>query len=158
MSLVHLDGVARHDPVLVAGYRGEHAVPPFEGRLAGDAARLGRALDGHVVTHEPNEGDQDGQRLSAVLQDGAREGGEPPAAGAAAPPRDAGRGGPFPPGAARAASRAPWVGPVGRGGRGELADADLLVAAPLVDGFSEQQDSSAVRRATSAIKGFALPI
>lgn len=31
-------------------------------------------------------------------------------------------------------------------------------AASLVDGFSEQQDSSAVRRATSAIKGFALPI
>lgn len=31
------DGVAQHDPFLVAGHRGERAVPPLEGRLAGDA-------------------------------------------------------------------------------------------------------------------------
>lgn len=29
VGLVHPDGVAQHDPVLVARYRGEHAVPPF---------------------------------------------------------------------------------------------------------------------------------
>ena len=32
------DGVAQHDPFLVAGHRGERVVPPLEGRLAGDAA------------------------------------------------------------------------------------------------------------------------
>ena len=42
--------------------------------------------------------------------------------------------------ASRAATRAPRVGPVGLGGLGERADADLLAAAPLVDGFSEQQE------------------
>lgn len=45
--------------------------------------------------------------------------------------------GPVPPGAAGAAPR---VGPVGLGGLGERADTDLLAAAPLVDGFSEQQE------------------
>ena len=85
VGLVHPDGVARHDPVLVAGYRGEHAVPPLEGRLVGDTAQLGRALDGDAVAHGPDEGDSGGVRLAAVLEDGAREGGEPPAAAAAAP-------------------------------------------------------------------------
>lgn len=33
VCLVHPDGVARHDPVLVAGHHGEHAVPPLEGGL-----------------------------------------------------------------------------------------------------------------------------
>lgn len=140
VGLVHPDGVARHDPVLVAGYRGEHAVPPLEGRLVGDTAQLGRALDGDAVAHGPDEGDSGGVRLAAVLEDGAREGGEPPAAAAAAPPRDAGRGGPVPPGAAGAAFRASRVGPAGRGGLGERADADLVAAAPLVDGLSEQQE------------------
>lgn len=97
MGLVNLDGAAQHDPVLVAGYRGKHAVPPLEGRLVGDAAQLGRALDGDVVAHEPDEGDPGGERLAAVLQDGAGEGGEPPAAAAAAPPRDAGSDGAAPP-------------------------------------------------------------
>ena len=140
VGLVHPDGVARHDPVLVAGYRGEHAVPPLEGRLVGDTAQLGRALDGDAVAHGPDEGDSGGVRLAAVLEDGAREGGEPPAAAAAAPPRDAGRGGPVPPGAAGASFRASRVGPAGRGGLGERADADLVAAAPLVDGLSEQQE------------------
>ena len=66
VGLVHPDGVAQHDPVLVAGYRGEHAVPPLESGLVGDAAQLGRALDGHVVAHEPDEGDPDGERRAAV--------------------------------------------------------------------------------------------
>ena len=35
-------------PVEVAGYRGEHTVPPIEGGLVGDAAQLGRTLDGNV--------------------------------------------------------------------------------------------------------------
>ena len=125
VGLVNPDGVAQHDPVLVAGYRGEQAVPPLEDRLVGDAAQLGRALDGHVVAHEPDEEGQGGKWLAAVLEDGAGEGGEPPAAAAAAPPRDPSRGGPVPPGAARAAFR---------------AHADLVAAAPLVDGLSEQQE------------------
>lgn len=97
VDLVNPDGFAQHNPVLVAGYRGKHAVPPLEGRLVGDAAQLGRALDGNVVAHEPDEGDPGGERLAAVLQDGAGEGGEPPAAAAAAPPRDAGSDGAAPP-------------------------------------------------------------
>lgn len=48
----------------------------------GDDAQLCRALDGDVVAHEPDEGDPDGERLLAVLEDGAGEGGEPPAAAA----------------------------------------------------------------------------
>lgn len=74
VDLVHPDGVAQHDSVLVAGYRGEHAVPPFEGGLMGDAAQLGRALDGGVKAHGPDEGDPGGERLSAALEDGARKG------------------------------------------------------------------------------------
>lgn len=77
------------DPVLVAEHRGEHAEPPLEGRLVGDTAQFGRALDGDVVTHEPDEEGPGGERFAAVLEDGAGEGGEPPAAAAAAPPRDA---------------------------------------------------------------------
>lgn len=109
VGLVNPDGVAQHDPVPVVGHRGEHAVAPLEGRLVGDAARLGRALDGDVATHEPDEGDPGGERLAAVLEDGAGEGGEPPAAAAAAPPRDPGRGRPVLPGAVRAAFWAPQV-------------------------------------------------
>ena len=131
-GLVHPDGVARHDPVLVAGHRGEHAVPPLEGRLVGDAAQLGRALDGDVVSHEPDEEDPGGEGLSAVLEDGAGEGGEPPAAGAASPSRDPGRGGPVPPGAARAALRAFRVRPIGRGG--------FVATATHIRGLSEQQE------------------
>lgn len=71
VDLVNPDGFAQHNPVLVAGYRGKHAVPPLEGRLVGDAAQLGRALDGDVVAHEPDEGNPGGERLAAVLQDGA---------------------------------------------------------------------------------------
>lgn len=60
-------------PVLAAGHRGEHAEPPLEGCLVGDTAQFGRALDGDVAAHGPDEGDPGGERLSAVLQDGARE-------------------------------------------------------------------------------------
>lgn len=41
-------------PVEVAGYRDEHTVPPIEGGLVGDAAQLGRTLDGNVAAHEPD--------------------------------------------------------------------------------------------------------
>lgn len=61
-------------------------MPPIEGGLVGDAAQLGRTLDGNVASHEPDEGDLDGERLSAMFEDGAGGGGEPPAAAAAAPP------------------------------------------------------------------------
>ena len=125
---------------MVAGYRGEHAAPPLEGGLMGDAAQLGRALDGDVVAHEPDEGDPDGERLSAVLEDGARGGVEPPAAGSAAPPRGAGRCRAVPPCAARAALRVPRVRPIGHGDFGERAHADLLAAASLVDSLSKQQE------------------
>ena len=54
------------DPVLVAGHRGEHAEPPLEGRLVGDAAQFGRALDGDVVTHEPDGRDPSGEGLAAA--------------------------------------------------------------------------------------------
>ena len=40
----------------------------------GGAARLGRKLGGNVVAHEPDEGGPDGERRSAVLEDGACEG------------------------------------------------------------------------------------
>lgn len=112
VGLVDPDGVAQHDPVLVSGHCGEHAVPPLEGGLVGDAAQLRRALDGEAVAHEPDEGDPGGERLAAVLEYGVREGVEPPAAAAAAPPRDAGGGGAVPPGA---------VGDLGGGGDAPLA-------------------------------------
>lgn len=54
-------------------------MPPLECGLVGDAARLGRTLDGNVAAHEPDEGDPDGERLSAMIEDGAGGGGEPPA-------------------------------------------------------------------------------
>lgn len=66
VDLVNPDGVAQHDPVLVAGYRGKHAVPPLEGRLVGDAAQLGHALDGNLVTYEPEGGGPGGERLAAA--------------------------------------------------------------------------------------------
>lgn len=49
-------------------------------------AFLGRTLNGNVAAHEPDEGDPDGERLSAMFEDGAGGGDEPPAAAAAAPP------------------------------------------------------------------------
>ena len=81
-------------------------MPPPEGRLVGDAEQLGRALDGDDGAHESNESDPDRERLSTVLKDGAREGGKPPAAAAAAPFWDAGSDETVPPGAASAVPRA----------------------------------------------------
>lgn len=137
VPLVDPDGVAQHGTVLEAGYRGEHAVPPLEGRLVGDAEQLGRALDGDDGAHESNESDPDRERLSTVLKDGAREGAKPPAAAAAAPLWDAGSDETVPPGAATRALR---VRPIGRGGLGERVHTDLLAAAPLVYGFAERQE------------------
>lgn len=74
VGLVHPDGVAQHDPVLVAGHRGEHAVPPLECGLVGDAAQLSRALVGDVVAYEPDAGDPGSEGLSAVLEDGGQWG------------------------------------------------------------------------------------
>lgn len=82
VGLVNPEGVTQYKPVLVAGYRGERAAPPLEVRLVADATQLGRALDGDDRAHESNESDPDREHLSAVLKDGAREGGEPPAAAA----------------------------------------------------------------------------
>lgn len=140
VGLVDPDGVAHHDPVPVTGHHGERAVPPLEGGLVVDAVQLGRALDGDVVAHEPDEGGSDEERLSAALEDGPGEGVEPTAAGSAAPPRDPGRGGAAPPDSSCAAPRAFRVRPIGRCGLGQRADADLVAAAPPVDGFSEQQE------------------
>lgn len=53
VGLVNPDGVAQHDPVLVAGHRGEHAVTPLEGGLVGDAAQLGR---GRAEAHSRRHG------------------------------------------------------------------------------------------------------
>ncbi len=115
-------------------------MPPIEGGLVGDAAQPGRTIDGNVAAHEPDEGDPDGERLSAVFEDGAGGGGEPSAAAVAAPPRNPGRGRSVPPDAPGAALRAPRVRPVGCGGLGERAHADLLATARFVDGLSEQQE------------------
>lgn len=82
VGLVNPEGVAQYKPVLVASYRGERAVPPNEVQLVADATQLGRALDGDDGAHESNESDPDRDHLSAVLEDGAREGGEPAAAAA----------------------------------------------------------------------------
>lgn len=49
VGLVDPDGVAQHDSVLVAGLRGEHAVPPLEGGLVSDAAQLGRIASKMLV-------------------------------------------------------------------------------------------------------------
>ncbi len=57
VSLGDPDGAAYHDPVLATGHRGERAVSPLEGGLVVDVVQLGRALDGGVVAHEPDEGD-----------------------------------------------------------------------------------------------------
>lgn len=59
VDVVLPDSVAQHDLIPVAGYRGEHALLSLEGRLVGDAAQLGRALDGDGVAHGPDEGDPD---------------------------------------------------------------------------------------------------
>lgn len=40
-------------------------------------AFLGRTLDGNVAAHELDEGDPDGERLSAVFEDGAGGGRSP---------------------------------------------------------------------------------
>ncbi len=82
VGLVNPEGVAQYKPVLVAGYRGERAAPPLEVHLVADATQLGRALDGDDGAHESNESDPDREHLLAVLKDGARERGEPPAAAA----------------------------------------------------------------------------
>lgn len=79
VGLVNPEGVAQYKPVLVAGYRGERAAPPLEVRLVADAAQLAAHSRGRWA-HESNESDPDREHLSAVLKDGAREGGEPPAA------------------------------------------------------------------------------
>lgn len=50
------------------------------------------------------------------------------------------RGRSVPPDAPGAALRAPRVRPVGRGGLGERAHADLFASAPFVDDLSEQQE------------------
>lgn len=41
-------------------------MPLLEGRLVGDTAQLGRALDGGVKAHGPDEGDPGGERLAAA--------------------------------------------------------------------------------------------
>ena len=82
VGLVNPEGVAQYKPVLVAGSRGERAASPPEVCLMADATQLGRALDGDVVAHGSNESDPDREHLSAVLEDGVREGGEPLAAAA----------------------------------------------------------------------------
>lgn len=155
VGLVHPDGVAQHDPVLVAGYRGEQAVPPLEGGHVGDAAQLGRALDGHVVAHEPDEGDPGGEGLAVALEDGA--GGEvillpqqrqrhlgTPAAGD--PYLQAPR--PGHPGRGRQAAAASASVPTPTSSRQRLSSTASL----------SRRNSSAVRPATSFPKGFALPI
>lgn len=76
----------------------------------GDAARLGRALDGDVVAHESDEGDPDGGGFRQCSRTVPVGGGEPPAAGTTAPFRYPGRGGPVPPGARGAARRVPRHG------------------------------------------------
>ena len=53
--------------------------------------------------------------------------------------RDASGSGAVPPDAARAEPRAFRVRPIGRCGPGERAEADLIVVAPHVNGFSEQR-------------------
>lgn len=82
VGLVNPKGVAQYRPVLVASYRGERAAPPLVVRLVADATQLGRALDGDDGAHESNESDPDREHLSAVLEDGAGEGGEAPPAAA----------------------------------------------------------------------------
>lgn len=68
VGLVNPEGVEQYKPVLVAGYRGEHTVPPLEVRLVADAAQLGRALDGDDGAHEHDEGDPDGERRSGSVR------------------------------------------------------------------------------------------
>lgn len=82
VGLVNPEGVVQYKPVLAASYRGDRAAPPLEVRLVADATQLNRALDGDDGAHESNESDPDREHLSAVLEDGAREGGEPLAAAA----------------------------------------------------------------------------
>lgn len=67
VGLVHPDGVARHDPVLVAGYRGEHGVTSLKGFLVSNVAQPGCALDGDNGAHESNESGPDREHLSAAL-------------------------------------------------------------------------------------------
>lgn len=157
-DLVNPDGVAHHDSVPAAGRRGERTVPPLEGGLVVDAAQIGRALDGDVVAHEPDEGDSGEERLSAVLEDGPGEGVESPAAAAAAPPRYSCCGGPVPSGALGAALRAPRVRPVCRGATASVPTPTSLRQCLSPTASLNSRNSSAVRPATSALKGFALSI
>lgn len=82
VGLVNPEGVVQYKPVLVASYRGDHVAPPLEVRLVADTTQLGRALDGDDGAHASNDSDPDREHLSAVLEDGTREGGESSAAAA----------------------------------------------------------------------------
>lgn len=63
-----------------------------------------------------------------------------PCRSAAVPSRYLGRDRPVPSGAVRAALLVHRVRQISRGVLGGLADTDLIAAAPLVDGLSEQQE------------------
>lgn len=157
-DLVNPDGVAHHDSVPAAGRRGERTVPSLEGGLVVDAAQIGRALDGDVVAHEPDEGDSGEERLSAVLEDGPGEGVESPAAAAAAH-----LGTPAAVDLSLQAPSAPHSGHPGSGQYAAAATASVPTPTSLRQCLSptaslSSRNSSAVRPATSALKGFALSI
>ena len=129
---------------LVARHRGERPAAPLEGGLVAHAARLGGAVQRHVVPHRADEAGPRRQAGPRALEDGAREGGEPRPARAAPPPPQAGRLAAVPPGR-RAAPGAGGLGPGELGRLGECAGARLLAAGPLVQRGGEERGALGVQ-------------
>lgn len=132
VDLVDPHAAFEHDAVLVAAHRGEHAVAPLECGLVGDAAQLGRRLDGHVPRHELYEADPRREVLLPVLEDGTGERGEALPAGPAAEPLPPSWG-PAVLGGRGPASRAGRLRAVGGSGLVEGCEPDLGTAPPRLD-------------------------
>ncbi len=128
VHLVYPAPVAQHYALLVGAERGHHPVPPFEGRLVGDAACLGGEVELGVVAHEPDELRPGRKILLGPLEDGAGERRISPAASGAHPAPPSGGGGRI---AAVVLVVAPGASGVGLPGAGclvERPEADLLAA------------------------------
>ena len=85
VCLVDPDPLPEDGPVLVAVHRGEHPMPPLPGGLMRYLERLGDAVQGHVVAHQPYERDPFRQPVAGMLEDGPRERGVLAPAGEAFP-------------------------------------------------------------------------
>ena len=140
VGLVDPDPVPEDGSVLVAVDGGEDPVPPLPGRLVGDADRLGDAVDGHVVAHEPDEGGPLREAVAGVLEDRPGQRVALASACGALPPLDPRRGAPVAPRAIGRARGAGGVRPELVGRLGEGREAKPLAAPALGDGLLDEVD------------------